>query len=267
MASVEEFFELRIATVAPDETPPAGAHMARCESPRDGWFEIPAKVRYVAPVPRSLDAALASRRVRANFRRVQARFALVVDDTGDRFAHFRELYLRTVVARPRGVDRLGPRESLDGRWTGLHLYDRDRLAGGILLQRVGRHYSVSYGAFDPGRSAKLDLEHALILHAMQRSIDAGFRTMSLGVDTNRYGHHLSLGLPAYKWRIGFRAEPYPPGGREFIKPLRLDPFDRGLFFYAFGDDGLAGHLFPRGPQRAADWRHALAPPMHVHDLK
>ena len=101
---------------------------------------------------------------------------------------------------------------------------------------------------------------------MKRSAELGYEKMSLGVDTNRYGHHLSLGLPAYKWRVGFRAEAYRPGGREFIKPLRFEPFADGMFFYAFAEDGLAGHLFTRRPAEARGWRHGCAPPIVVHAI-
>ena len=270
MAEVEQLFDLTIATVAADETPPPGAHLLRIPFPDapldpEGWFEIPTRVTYVAPVnpPRNADK---DRRARALRRKVDARYRFVEDASGDRFEEFRGLYLRTVAGLPRGIDRLGPVARLEGKWSGLYLLDGDAIAGGILLQRVGRHLSVSYGAFDPLHARKVDLEHDLILRARERSAALGFKELSLGVDTNRYGHHLSLGLPPYKWRIGFRAEAYRPAGREWIKPLRFEPFEEGLFFYAFGEKGLVGHLFAPRSSGAKAWRHSQAPPIVIHPV-
>ena len=69
--------------------------------------------------------------------------------------------------------------------------------------------------------------------------------VSLGMDTNRYGHHLPIGLPAYKLRIGFTPLPWEPSGREVARPLSFEVFEDGLFFFSYEGAGLAGQLFTR----------------------
>ncbi len=276
MAELESFLDLCIATVEPGEAPPPGAHLLRSvipPAPGERWHHAPAQVTYRVPVRPTIDAHLEAafdgagrREARRLLRRVPERFRYELDPRVEGFERFRELYRRSLLSRPRGIDRMGERGGLEGRWAGLWLLDGEHLAAGVLLQRVGRHYSVSYGAFDRERSAGLDLEHYLILKALEISAAAGFRELSLGVDTNRYGHHLAIGLPAYKWRLGFRAEPYPPGGEHWIRPVSLDPFKGGFFFYAFGPEGLEGRLYPKPGLDPRPWRHAAAPPMERLDL-
>jgi hypothetical protein len=128
-----------------------------------------------------------------------------------------------------------------------------------------RHLSVAYGAFDPERRRALDLEHFLLMQVMQRSIEMRYRAMSLGMDTNRYGHHLSLHLPAYKLRIGFTPLAHEPGGREVTLFRRFEPFEEGLFFYAYdGNGGLIGHYFARGEPDLRPLTHHNAPPVVAH---
>jgi hypothetical protein len=90
--------------------------------------------------------------------------------------------------------------------------------------------------------------------------------MSLGIDTNRYGHHLSLHLPAYKLRIGTSPQSYDPGGRELLQILSFKPFPDGLFFYAFNGADLEGHFFARGTPDLRSFQHATTPPITVHPI-
>jgi hypothetical protein len=131
---------------------------------------------------------------------------------------------------------------------------------------MARHLSVAYGAFDPEHRRKLDLEHFLLMQVMRESAARRFRTMSLGIDTNRYGHHLSLGVAAYKLRIGFTPMAYEPGGRELALFRRFEPFEEGLFFYAYAGRGLEANLFSRGEPDARPYRHDTAPPLRVHAI-
>ena len=132
---------------------------------------------------------------------------------------------------------------VDG-WVGFYLHEGSTLAAGILVHELRDHLSVAYGAFDPAHRG-LDLEHYLIMQVIERCARHGVPSLSLGMDTNRYGHHLALGLPAYKLRIGFTPLPWEPAGRELVKFQRTELFEKGLFFYSYDGKGIVGNLFTR----------------------
>lgn len=253
---IEEFFDLRIAT---DESEDADLVRRLDSGPAPGWFYKPVWVTYALRVPRSMDEHLASfpskhrRNLRRLLRGMPYRLGTDLDLDG-----FRELYRRTILNRPRGKDRLAEVEDWDG-WEGLHLYDDDRMVAGILL----REDSIGFGAFE---RTGYDLEHYLILRVLARSIEDRREYLTLGIDTNRYGHHLSLGIASYKLRIGFTPLPYEPGGREILKIRSFERFEKGLFFYAYGPRGLQGHLFTREPDAVLAFLHRTSPPIQVHAI-
>jgi hypothetical protein len=117
---------------------------------------------------------------------------------------------------------------------------------------------VAYGAFDPEHRG-LDLEHYLIMQVIERCVKRRVPALSLGMDTNRYGHHLAIGLPAYKLRIGFTPLPWEPAGRELLRIQNFDRFERGLFFYSYDGRGLVGNLFTREEPDLRPYRHHNAP--------
>lgn len=280
---IEAFFDLRIATVRPGEDPPPEAHLARIENPapdvvrayvKSGWFYKPCWVTYAIAVPESLEAyigsafrSVARNKPRKLLREVPRRYHLAVDERGTHVPELRRLYARTVVARPRGKDRLGElREDFSRGWLGCYLFDGLDLVAGILAQDSGDHLSIGYGAFDPEHRRALDLEHYLIMQVLQRSIDRRDRFMSLGMDTNRYGHHLSPRLPAYKLRIGFTPAAYEPGGRELLTIRSFAPFEDGLLFYSYVRRGLVLNYFARGVPDLRPYQHHTAPPILVHSI-
>ncbi len=274
----EDFFDLGIATIDPGEEPPGEADWVRIEEPSraevarrgaEGWFHKPCYVSYVLRVPGSLEDYVAGafragtrNKPRKVLRDVPLRYRLEVDPEGRRFEAFAGLYRRTIVARPRGRDRVSEHEDFGAGWTGFHLFDGERLVAGILVHAVRDHHSVGYGAFDPAHRG-LDLEHFLIMKAIERCAAQRVPWLTLGMDTNRYGHHLPLGLPAYKLRIGFAPVPCEPAGRELVKVQRFDRFEEGLFFYSFEGSGLAGNLFTRGEPDLRPFRHHTAPPVRT----
>ncbi len=282
MAAIEDFFDLRIATIEPGETPPPGAHWVRIEDPprslaaalaREGWFYKPRYVTYVLPVPASLEDYIRGcfrtgtrNKPRKLLRDVPRRYRLEVDAGAKGIGAFADLYRRTVVARPRGKDRLAEHEEGFGEgWAGLYLFEGAALAAGVLAHEPPGHLSVAYGAFDLAPRG-LDLEHLIVTKAMERAAERRCRFMSLGMDTNRYGHHLSIGLPAYKLRLGFVPLPHEPGGRELVRVRSFDVFEEGLFFYGYGGRGLVGHLFARGAADLRPYRHHNAPPVRTHPM-
>ena len=199
-------------------------------------------------------------------REVPRRYRFELDEDGRRFPEFRALYLRTIVSRPRGKDRVGEHEEGFGRgWLGFHLFDGGTMVAGVMVHALRRHLSVAYGAFDPSHR-KLDLEHFLLMQVMRRCSEAGVPTLSLGMDTNRYGHHLPLGLAAYKLRIGFTPQPWEPAGREVAKVQSFDAFRDGLFFYSYEGRGLVGNLFTRGEPDLRPYAHHNAPPVRAHRI-
>ena len=278
----ESFFDLEIATLEPGEEAPGDADWARIEEPSrglaarmgpEGWFYKPCYVSYVLRVPGSLEEYIARsfrsgtrNKPRKVLRDAPLRYRLEVDADGRRFAEFADLYRRTIVARARGRDRVAEHEDGFGAgWTGFHLVEGDRLVAGILVHAVRDHHSIGYGAFDPGHRG-IDLEHYLIMKAIERCAAESVPWLTLGMDTNRYGHHLPLGLPAYKLRIGFTPVPCEPAGRELVKVLRFDRFEEGLFFYSFDGNGLRGNLFTRGEPDLRPFRHHTAPEIRTHRI-
>lgn len=271
---MESFFDLRIATISEDEPPPADAHLVRIRNPRhrrEGWYYKPCYVTYVLKVPGSIEEYIetsfpshARKGPRKVLREVPKRYTLVVEPARHRFKEFEALYEHTVVARPRGKDRLAEHdEGFERGWLGFYLLDRDTMVAGVLVHRMTQHLSVAYGAFDPEHRRKLDLEHFLLMQVLQRCIDEGARLMSLGMDTNRYGHHLSLHLPVYKLRLGFSPVAYEPAGRELMKVQSLDPFEHGLFFYAYGESDLVGQFVCRAQPDLRPFQHRTTPPLRV----
>lgn len=279
---LEEFFDLRIATLDPGEEPPPGVHLSRIEGPSrreierrsaEGWFYKPCYVTYVIDVPGSLDAYIersfrsgARNKPRKLLRDVPGRYRLAEEEGGRGFPQFRDLYRRVIVGRPRGRDRVGEHEEGFGPgWLGYYLYDGPAMVAGVMVHALRRHLSIAYGAFDPAHR-KLDLEHYLIMQVMRRCMELGVETLSLGMDTNRYGHHLPLGLAAYKLRIGFTPLPWEPSGRELLKVQSFDVFEDGLFFYSYEGRGLAGNLFTRGEADLRPYRHHNAPPVRARRI-
>jgi hypothetical protein len=276
----EEFFDLRIATLEPHEEAPSDAQWVRIEEPGRrqlqerlglGWFYKPCFVTYVLEIPPTLDAYIersfrtgTRNKPRKLLRQVPLRYRLEIAPGERGIGEFTALYRRTIVARPRGRDRVSEhRDGFGPDWTGFYLYDQDQMVAGILVHATRRHRSVAYGAFDPA-CRELDLEHFLIMQAIGRCAEEGVPTLSLGMDTNRYGHHLPLGLPAYKLRIGFTPLAYEPAGRELVKIQSFEPFEEGLFFYTYGSAGIVGNLFTRGEPDLRPFRHHNAPPILTH---
>lgn len=272
---LEEFFDLSIATVAPGEAAPAEADVVRLLEPgrsdiaprvADGWFYKPCYVTYVLRVRGSLDDYIEEafhsgtrNKPRKLLRQVPERYGLSVEEDGRSIAEFKELYRRTIVSRPRGRDRVGEHDDGFGPgWVGFHLRKDGALVAGILVHELRDHLSVAYGAFDPAHRA-LDLEHYLIMQVIDRCARRRVPALSLGMDTNRYGHHLALGLPAYKLRIGFTPMPWEPAGRELLRIQRFDRFEKGLFFYSYQGRGIVGNLFTREEPDLRPFRHHNAP--------
>lgn len=280
----EEFFDLRIATVEPGEEPPLDAHWIRIEDPprsavggrvREGWFYKPKYVTYVLPTPSSLESYIESEfrtgtrnKPRRLLRRVPERYRLVVDEGVAEHEAFTALYRRTVVSRERGKDRVTEHhEDGFGRgWVGLYLREGNEMIAGILVHQARDLLSVGYGGFDPAHR-DLDLEHYLIMKVLERARERRLAWVSLGMDTNRYGHHLPLGLPAYKLRLGFVPLPCEEAGRELVRVGRFDVFPKGLFFYSYDGRGLVGNYFARGTPDLRPLRHHNAPPIRVHPIE
>lgn len=278
----EDFFDLSIATVEPGEALPRETDVVRIAEPgaaevglriAEGWFHKPCYVTYVLRVRGSLDRYIEDafhagtrNKPRKLLRQVPERYGLSVEEDGRSLGAFKDLYRRTIVARPRGRDRV--REHDDGfgpGWVGFYLHRGPTLVAGILVHELRDHLSVAYGAFDPEHRG-LDLEHYLIMQAIERCAARLVPALSLGMDTNRYGHHLSLGLPAYKLRIGFTPMAWEPAGRELLRIQRFDRFEKGLFFYSYQGRGIVGNLFTRGEPDLRPFRHHNAPEIRTFPI-
>lgn len=273
---LEEFFDLRIAVLEPGETAPPGTHWARSERPPQGpgWLPAPVNVTWVLRTPASLEAYVLDafrtgtrNKPRKLLREVPQRWRFDIREDVDAREAFLDLYRRTIVAKPRGRDRLTERGGGVGPgWRGFHLWEGDALVAGLRVHLVKDRLSIAYGAFDPKARAAADVEHYLIMQVIERAAAEGVGWISLGMDTNRYGHHLPLGLPAYKLRIGFTPQAWEPTGREWVRPLAFDVFEEGLFFFSYEGEGLAGRYYVRGEPDLRPFRHHQAPPVHARRI-
>ena len=275
----DDLFDLRVAVLAPGEAGPADVHWWTVEDPdpgevarraAEGWFYKPRTVTWSLRTPATLDAYILDafhagtrNKPRKLLREVPRRYRFAIHEQGEGLPAFLSLYRRTIAGRPRGRDRISERAHDFGEgWCGLHLYDGDVLAAGVLVHAMRGHDSVAYGAFDPERR-DLDLEHFLIMKALERAAQRRVPRVSLGMDTNRYGHHLPLGLAPYKLRMGFTPSAWEPSGRETSRAAAFDVFEEGLFFFSYEGAGLVGNLFTRGEPDLRPFQHHTAPPLRT----
>ncbi len=95
---------------------------------------------------------------------------------------------------------------------------------------LGDRYSIGFCATTPELRACIGSAQLLmILKLVEISVAEGRARIGYGTDTNLYGHHLSMGLLAYKLSLGFT--PMPKGGLELTKFVRWTSLPEPIAFY------------------------------------
>lgn len=86
---------------------------------------------------------------------------------------------------------------------------REKLIGGELFFVVNHRLSIGYGVAKRVDGLAGGLTLLMDYQFMNYAQKKGFNEISFGVDDNLYGAHLSVGLLAYKAKLGFTPQPAP----------------------------------------------------------
>jgi hypothetical protein len=244
----------------------------------DGFYLAPNQVIWTRPLMSAQDymASLNSeqrRRMKGKLKTSQERVRSELGPlTEADFAEWYALYDSEVVGRERG------RRVIESTWAAekgselqryQRLFFRDNesgeLLGGVILkveQKTGQ-LQAPYGAYKH-EARDFNLSIRAFAESMDIGTARGLKRLSYGMDTNLYGHHLSIGLMEYKSSLGFT--PAPSRHRRFIKVLNPDKLNRDYFTFVYGQTGqLEGHHFadtPRGlttPEGVPTVFHGLTP--------
>jgi len=244
-------------------------HMVRVSKPASaqivqlpGYFKRTAKVKYELQVPllsgRSVDEAMDEyygsfdSKHRRQYKKdvgiidqaiSDGKLEFVVDDGGRQsdLSDFLDLYKNLMGTKERGriplIDAVwkagGPQEFMRTH-TGIYLKKDGKVIGGVITSYAQGIYVIGYAATDRTAGFK-NLQFYLMQRVLRRSIEEGRPTLSYGIDTNLYGHHLSTGLMRAKISAGFT--PHVSGGDELIKFTNFEVFDDPIFFYNKGAGG------------------------------
>lgn len=247
-----------------------------------GFVEVPAKIGYVIELPRTLgtdatfdEAYLArfsgetKRRSRRDLRRLQAlvdagTLSVTFDQGRDRhdFERFLKLYEREMGNKSRGWTPLSnaiheqggslTRYLRNGR-LGVFLKRGDEVIAGIIASRGRTGYSIDYQASDTALRGEIpEMSRFLVTRLLKRGFTEGDREASFGVDSNLYGHHLSVGLLRSKSQLGFRPS-LIKSERRFVKVVDPTPLGDPFFHYSVGASGrLTSNVYFRKPPTPAD---------------
>jgi len=115
--------------------------------------------------------------------------------------------------------------------------DGDIVSGDIFFEINGR-LSVGYGVGERLKELRGGLMVLTDFTFLNYAKENGFAEVSFGQDTNLYGSDLSIGLIAYKTKLGF--SPVPANKTFWVTTnfYKLDKFADGAFVFTNGDDGL-----------------------------
>lgn len=175
------------------------------------------------------------------------------------------LYEKEVVGKEKG------RRAIDADWsqrkndlsTYRKLFFRDPETGAIIggailhLDKKKQSVTIAYAAYD-GNHRDKELSVRTFFAAMEFARLNGYTTISYGMDTNFYGHHLSLGLMEYKAGLGFT--PIAGKDKQLVKILNPEKLDEEYYFFTLKDgEKLTGHYFSDEP-------HGLSTPKNMENV-
>ncbi len=166
----------------------------------------------------------------------------IVENDENVIGEFLELYVREMDAKERGQKHLltqiqnsglSPFEFMKktGR-TGIYLRQGKDIVAGVIIQKLFNVYSISFLAIDSQFRKtyhNYNVGFFLLREVIKKSMEKGHSRLLHGVDTNLYGHHLSIGLMLAKKRYGFL--PHPIRETELMKITQFSVFKFPIFFY------------------------------------
>jgi len=144
------------------------------------------------------------------------------------------LYKKSMETKQRGKEHITWNDLQNKKHlTAIYAVENNDVLGGILMAEnkyspiTGHYSSAGYGTFSrkyPG------ISDVLYLRMVERSIEKGVDVLTLGMDTNFYGYHLSPGLYRYKRRTGFIPRPLKIKKYHLLKVLNPEHFDNPYMF-------------------------------------
>ena len=162
---------------------------------------------------------------------------------------FVELYRREMEGKERGrtplLDQLvksgqSPQEYLAQGRSAVILKRGDEVVGGAILRSKDYGYDIGYAATNSDARDELgDLQAYIDVQAVRLCIYEGVETLTYGMDTNMYGHHLGTGLLKKKLREGFRTPVVAAGGDELVKIVDHDSqvLESHVLMYSYDAEG------------------------------
>lgn len=156
----------------------------------------------------------------------------------DYMSSFVDMHTRVMAGKPRGnlalkarLAQLGSLEALAAQFPlSVYILVRGEMQAGLVAYDLEDRYSIGFCACAPELRARIGgIQLLLILKLVELSLTEGRARIGYGTDTNLYGHHLSMGLLAYKLSLGFRA--MPRGSVELTKFVRWTSLPPPIAFF------------------------------------
>jgi hypothetical protein len=218
-----------------------------------GFFEAPIKITwrrnvesikdYIKSVKKGRDIKRGLNLIEEGKRYSDVEFKIDRGLTNDDWYQkwFRDFYVTKLGEKPR--PRFNLQEKPSGH-TGFYAFKGNDLVGGRLVKDIGDRFSASFSVFNKRPRYLNDIAYAKM---MEEAVRTGKREVSLGVDINFYGYHLSIGTMRSKVLFGFEPYYYPQAGKNFFRVLKTSKFNNPFMFFSFlnNTDSLINNIFLR----------------------
>lgn len=202
------------------------------------FFECPVKItwrRPVEPIDQYIKSVRKGRDMKRGINLMQPggryeRVRFEVDpglQRDDWFQQFDEFYKEKIGAKEKG--RITMDEKPTGH-TGFYAFKNGDFLGGRLVKDLGPRFSASFSVFE--RDPKY-LDDVAYVKMMEEAIKQGKKEVSLGVDVNFYGYHLSIGLLKSKMSFGFNPYYYNQAGKNLFTVIDHRRFSKPYLFFSF----------------------------------
>lgn len=213
----------------------------------DGYFFKPEKINWridVNTFDTYLESLNAKRRSNLKSRLGKSEFALIESGplTKADFAEWYKVYDSEVAGKERG------RRVIEHTWASnkkslaeyKKIFFRDpetkELLGGAILKisAASKKLTIAYAAYKP-QGRELGLSYRTFKEAFEFASNNHLNTLSYGMDSNLYGHYLSVGLYEYKSSLGFT--PHAAKSDQLVKVLNPSQLNNNYAFMAYDQNG------------------------------
>ncbi len=176
-------------------------------------------------------------------RRAFEDFELIKEEkiSDELFLEWFKIYKENIKGMNIGVERISENKFREKKnMAGIFLKKGRKMMGGVLLTKKKDSISISFIA-SKQEFFRENINEFLYFSVILFAKELNYSKVEMGIESNLYGHHLSLGLYLFKKSFGFRVEPKEKYGRVLTKIVNFDKFN-DVFMVGF-DDGLVGYLF------------------------